>query len=155
MSPCKANFKAHISLCLNLSWFPSVSVSRRHGLAVSCSLVSAVCRAAHPAPNCSCVQCCRGGGCSKGGGAASIQQPSQSSVSQSSTDKNVPFYHHHRVAAVHRWAPLVLAPPAPVHLSSGVQGLDSQKSSPAPAASPASTTSAQPMICIHPKIISG
>ena len=123
-----------------------------------CVLLPGVCslQSCTPGPK---LQLCAvlqgGGGCSKGGGAASIQQPSQSSVSQSSTDKNVPFYHHHRVAAVHRWAPLVLAPPAPVHLSSGVEGLDSQKSSPAPAASPASTTSAQPMICIHPKIISG
>ena len=96
VSSSKANFKAHISLCLKWRWFPSVSVARRQ--AVSCSLVSAVpgpaCSSLQHCstrpPNCSCVQRCRGGG----GGSQS------SSVSQSSTDKNVPFYHHHRVPAV-------------------------------------------------------
>ena len=51
-----------------------------------------------------------------------------SSVSQSSTDKNVPFYHHQRVPAVQPGSN-----PRLVHLSPGVRGLDSQKSSPAPA----------------------
>ena len=80
---------------------------------------AAVCSSAALGPQTAvvCSAAVRGGG----GGQSS-------SVSQSSTDKNVPFYHHQRVPAVQP-----ASNPRPVHLSPGVRGLDSQKSSPAPA----------------------
>ena len=96
--------------------------------AVSCSLVSAVpgpaCSSLQHCstrpPNCSCVQRCRGG---EGGGAARAPQ----SLSPQLTK----MCHFIIISGCQQCSPA--SNPRLVHLSSGVRGLDSQKSSPAPA----------------------
>ena len=122
ISSSKANFKAHISLCLKWRWFPSVSVTRRQ--AVSCSLVSAVpgpaCSSLQHCstrpPNCSCVQ-----RCSQGGDRAP----------QSLSPQLTKMCHFIIITGCQQCSPA--SNPRLVHLSSGVRGLDSQKSSPASA----------------------
>lgn len=127
VSSSKANFKAHISLCLKWRWFPSVSVARRHGRLCpapwclqSPAQPAAVCSTAAPGPQTAVVCSAAGGG---GGGAARAPQ----SLSPQLTK----MCHFIIISGCQQCSPA--SNPRLVHLSSGVRGLDSQKSSPAPA----------------------